>query len=113
MKYTSLEIHRDSIVELMQNDVQLPVILRWLRERHGVELVLNTLRKFVVKRIGRDAYDDYLQRNGWSKPARAARRATQTTAPENVAPNSPDSKTKLGFDLNIKRPDKFNRTKRD
>ena len=111
IKYLELAAHRDTIVKAMQRDIPLPVLLDWLQENRDIAVVLNTLRKYVVKKIGRDFYDEYLRRNGWSKPARTARRATQTTAPENVAANSPESK--IGFDFNITRPTKFNRTKRD
>lgn len=67
VKYTALEKYRESIVKLMQQDVQLSHILRWLKNKHGEQLVLNTLRKYVVREIGREIYEEYLARNHWIK----------------------------------------------
>lgn len=113
IKYLELAAHRDSIVKAMQRDIPLPVLLDWLRTNRGVSVVLNTLRKYVVKRIGRDAYDEYLRRNGWNKPLRTPRKGTQTAAAENAAVGSQVSKEGPRFDLNLTRPATFNRTKRD
>ncbi len=67
VKYIELEKYRESIVKLMQQDVQLSHILRWLKNKHGEQLVLNTLRKYVVRNIGREVYEEYLTRNHWIK----------------------------------------------
>jgi len=65
-KYPQLDKYGE-IVKLIENDVQLPFILKWLFEEKGEKLVLNTLRKYVVFKIGRPAYEAYLKRNGWMK----------------------------------------------
>ncbi len=70
MKYMRLEEFRESIIEMMQHDIALPLVLRWLKNEHEVVMVPNTLRKFITKRIGRDSYNEYLQRNGWLKAKR-------------------------------------------
>ena len=105
-KYTSLERYRESILKLMQQDVQLSHILRWLKEKHGEQLVLNTLRKYIVWNIGRSIYDEYLLRNSWLKnrsnpntkqpaqpPAQAATVTVVKTVSElqDVLRNTPDS----------------------
>jgi len=68
-KYPQLDKHVE-IVRLIENDVQLPFILKWLFDEKGEKLVLNTLRKYVVFKIGRPAYEAYLKRNGWMKTKR-------------------------------------------
>lgn len=68
-KYPQLDKHVE-IVKLIENDVQLPFILKWLFDEKGEKLVLNTLRKYVVFKIGRPAYEAYLKRNGWMKTKR-------------------------------------------
>ena len=67
VKYIKLEKYRESILRLMQQDVQLSHILRWLTNKHGEQLVLNTLRKYVARNIGREVYEEYLTRNRWIK----------------------------------------------
>lgn len=66
-KYPELEKHSKMIVGLMDQKVSLPAILEWLQSKHGEEIVLNTLRKFVIYKMGRESYDDYLERNGWKR----------------------------------------------
>lgn len=66
-KYPGLEKYGDSITKLLESDVQLPYILKWLIEEKKEVLVLNTLRKYVILKIGRGGYEDYLKRNGWMK----------------------------------------------
>ncbi|MHB1489786.1 MAG: hypothetical protein ACYCTH_04740 [Cellulomonas sp.] len=68
-KYPQLDKYGE-IVKLIENDVQLPFILKWLSDEKGEKLVLNTLRKYVVFKIGRPAYETYLKRNGWMKTRR-------------------------------------------
>lgn len=80
-KYPRLADRKDSILELMRLNVSLPLILEWLN-KNGEEIVLNTLRKFVIYEIGRDNYDDYLKRNGWYK---ARRQSNKTTAKPPIA----------------------------
>lgn len=70
-KYPGLEKYGDSITKLLESDVQLPYILKWLIEEKKEVLVLNTLRKYVILKIGRGGYEDYLKRNGWMKSRKA------------------------------------------
>lgn len=79
-KYQELEKYAESIEKLIDNDVQLPFILKWLLKEKGEKLVLNTLRKFVIRKIGRDRYEQYLARNGWQK----SKRSKPTGAAEKV-----------------------------
>lgn len=60
---------------MIENDVSLPFILNWLIEKKGEKLVLRTLRKYVVFKIGRPAYEKYLKRNGWFKTKESAPKA--------------------------------------
>lgn len=104
-KYPHLEIYGVSIIRLLESNVQLPFILKWLTEKKGEELVLNTLRKYVVRKIGRAAYEDYLKRNGWMKSKRTtAIGKEKTTEHETVAASG------LGFDLDFPKPPSFKRT---
>lgn len=113
LKYTSLEVFRESIIEMMKNDIQLPIILRWLKDTHEVVMVPNTLRKYITKRIGRDIYDEYLQRNGWKKSRHMSKSSPQVTPSNTESPKSQNQNTELGFELNIHKPATFNRTNRD
>jgi hypothetical protein len=69
-KYPLLEPALADIQKLVDADVALTVIRDWLEEKQNIKVVLNTLRKFVVLHIGRDTYDLYLRRNGWTKSVR-------------------------------------------
>lgn len=100
-KYPELEKYGDSIEKLIENDVQLPFILKWLEEK-GEKLVLNTLRKFVIRKIGRDRYEKYLARNGWLK----SKRSKSTEAGNGATQNG------LGFKLELPKPKVFKRTER-
>ena len=84
-KYTRLERHRATISKMIEHDVPLTFILAFLKEKHGEELVLNTLRKYILAYIGREPYDKYLERNGWKKTPRkqkATASKVSTPAPE-------------------------------
>jgi hypothetical protein len=76
-KYIALGAYRETIVKLMDLNVQLNLIRDWLVEKQGEQLVVNTLRKYIIRSIGRDFYDEYLKRNGWTK----TRRTPQPGAP--------------------------------
>lgn len=109
-KYPSLDKYGESIERLIDNDVQLPFILKWLLEEKGEKLVLNTLRKFVIKKIGRDRYEQYLARNGWQK----SKRSKPGSKPAGAAEKSDSGRTSngLGFELDIPKPREFKRTER-
>lgn len=81
-KYPGLEKYGDSIVKLLDSDVQLPYILKWLVEEKKEDLVLNTLRKYVILKVGRDGYENYLRRNGWMKSKRVVAPAATTRSDE-------------------------------
>ena len=87
-KYTLLERHRATIFKMIEHDVPLTFILVFLKEKHGEELVLNTLRKYILAYIGRETYDEYLKRNGWKK----TRRKTKASA-SNVSTPVPEKKS--------------------
>ncbi|MES2579411.1 MAG: hypothetical protein V4552_02615 [Pseudomonadota bacterium] len=112
-KYPQLEIYGVSIVKLLECDVQLPFILKWLIEEKNEDLVLNTLRKYVVRKIGRDAYEDYLKRNGWMKNKRTTKATSEKTAltTETIAQEK-STPLGLGFDLDFEKPATFKRTER-
>lgn len=107
-KYPELEKYRDSIEKLIDNDVQLPFILKWLQEEKGEKLVLNTLRKFVIRKIGRERYEQYLTRNGWLKSKRG-KSVSKTAA---TAENESTASDGLGFKLDLPKPREFKRTER-
>lgn len=108
-KYTALEAYRESIVELMDLNVQLTLILKWLTQKQGEQLVVNTLRKYIVRNIGRDFYDEYLKRNGWTK----ARRKPQPGAPPLPPPPANEEPNPFGYNLNIPtKPSTLKRTQR-
>lgn len=113
-KYPHLEKYGESIVKLLERDVQLPYILKWLTEDKGEELVLNTLRKYVVRKIGRDAYENYLKRNGWLKTKKTqSAPETETVVPTIIKPEQEtNTNTELGFELDFKKPPTFKRTER-
>lgn len=108
-KYPSLEKFGESIVKLIDSDVQLPFILKWLVEEKGERLVLNTLRKYVIRKIGRDRYEQYLARNGWLKTKRAKAGATKA-----VEAGAMKAATNNGLDysFDIPKPRTFKRTER-
>lgn len=108
-KYPRLEKYGESIVQLLENDVQLPYILKWLIEEKDENLVLNTLRKYVVRKIGRYAYEDYLKRNGWLK----TKKTTTTTGAGATGLKTKTAATSgLSFDMNFTKPPTFKRTDR-
>ena len=109
-KYPSLDKYGASIEKLIDNDVQLPFILKWLLEEKGEKLVLNTLRKFVIKKIGRDNYEQYLARNGWQKSQR--NKSGSNPAGAVVKIKSETTQNGLGFELNIPKPREFKRAER-
>ena len=111
-KYMTLEKYADGIEKLINNNVQLPFILKWLVEENGEQLVLNTLRKFVVRKIGRECYEQYLARNGWQKTKKSS---TTKVGNGNVAQASTatEATSNLGFDLNIPKQKTFKRTERN
>lgn len=109
-KYQELEKYVDSIEKLIDNDVQLPFILKWLLEEKGEKLVLNTLRKFVIRKIGRDRYEQYLARNGWQKSPRI--KPGSKPAGTAVKAEIGTTQNGLGFELNISKPREFKRTER-
>lgn len=88
-KYVRLEKHRDVIVQLMNNNIQLTLILEWLKKTQGEQLVLNTLRKYIKRNIGHDVYDEYLTRNGWLKTRRKPPPGAPPPPHSNTAPNDP------------------------
>ncbi|WP_263770121.1 hypothetical protein [Propionivibrio soli] len=109
VKYVSLEKYRESIVKLMQQDVQLSHILRWLKNKHGEQIVLNTLRKYVVRNIGREIYEEYLARNHWIKTKGRERPGVvvSSCSPEK---SSTESSTVRSLDfLDFKKPAAFRR----
>src|SRR5476651_2556944 len=75
-KYIHLEQFSE-IEKLVAADVQLPFILKWLADEKKVSIVLNTLRKYVIFKIGRPDYDEYLKRNGWLKTKKIERTVSQ------------------------------------
>lgn len=83
-KYIALGEYRETIVKLMNLNVQLNLIRDWLVEKQGEQLVVNTLRKYIVRNIGREFYDEYLKRNGWTK----TRRNSQPGAQSHEEPNT-------------------------
>lgn len=105
-KYPELEKYRDSIEKLIENNVQLPFILKWLIDEQGEMLVLNTLRKFVVMKIGRDRYEQYLARNGWLK----SKKSKQTTA--GAVRKTGSTTSSFGFELSFPKPKEFKRSER-
>lgn len=109
-KYPQLKKYEVNILQLIESDVQLPFILKWLIEDKNENLVLNTLRKYVVREIGRPAYEVYLKRNGWMKNKKTAKAVVLTaeTAVQETA-----KKPVLGFDLIIEKPANFKRTERE
>lgn len=109
-KYPALEKYGESIVKLIDSDVQLPFVLKWLLEEKGERLVLNTLRKFVIKKIGRDRYEQYLARNGWQKSKRSKSGSNSAGAAEKSGNGT--TSNGLGFDLSIPKPKEFKRTER-
>ena len=93
-KYVHLDKYSE-IEKLIAADVQLPFILKWLIEEKKERLVLNTLRKYVVFKIGRPAYDEYLKRNGWLKKKRVVKPISPSA--DNVpSPVSPTINEKTG-----------------
>lgn len=113
LKYTTLDAFRETILEMMEYDVSLPIILRWLKDKHEVVMVPNTLRKYITKKIGRDVYDEYLQRNCWKKSRRVPKPSPQLPPPNAELPESQNQRSELGFDLKIPKPATFQRTQRD
>lgn len=109
IKYMELAVHRDSILKAMQRDIPLPVLLDWLRENRDISVVLNTLRKYVVKQIGRDFYDEYLRRNGWIRPSKRARKLPSAAA---SSQSSESTNSPLRIDFNKSKPASFQRTER-
>lgn len=93
-KYVHLDQYSE-IAKLVAADVQLPFILKWLADEKKEVIALNTLRKYVIFKIGRPAYEDYLKRNGWLKTKRGPKPASpETNNPQNENANknpaSPD-----------------------
>ncbi len=78
-KYVQLDKYSE-IEKLIAADVQLPFILKWLQDEKKEILVLNTLRKYVIFKIGREGYDEYLKRNGWLKKKRTIKSAVPELA---------------------------------
>lgn len=107
-KYPSLEKYGESILKLIDSDVQLPFILKWLVEEKGEKLVLNTLRKYVIRKIGRNRYEKYLARNGWMKNKRA--KAGEPKAAEGATKTGGGNGLDYSFDLH--KPKTFKRTER-
>lgn len=108
-KYTELERYAESIEKLIDSDVQLPFILKWLVEEKGERLVLNTLRKYVTRKIGRDRYEQYLARNGWLKTKRV--KAGTTKAVE-AGTTKTATNNGLDYSFDIPKPRTFKRTER-
>lgn len=98
-KYTGYDKYPE-IIELINRDVQLPYILKWLTEKNGEKLVLNTLRKYVVFKIGRVAYEEYLKRNGWLKPRKTlpGRGSTGSCAPTTNGADGAETGSGVGQD---------------
>ena len=109
-KYPLLKKYQVNILQLIKSDVQLPFILKWLVEDKNENLVLNTLRKYVVRAIGRAEYEEYLKRNGWMKNKKTAKAVVLTA--ETVVQETA-KKPVLGFDLIIEKPANFKRTERE
>ncbi|MET3122299.1 hypothetical protein AAKU67_001893 [Oxalobacteraceae bacterium GrIS 2.11] len=65
----NLEEHLDLIKKMMDADISLPVVYEWLVD-HGIDTSLTTLRRFVIKKFGKNFYLDFVERNGWQKRAR-------------------------------------------
>lgn len=82
VKYKSLDSYRNDIERAIQRDVSLPVLLDWLKANRSVDVSLNTLRKYVIRYLGRDVYDAFLERNDAGRAAIKNRkpRATQYRA---------------------------------
>lgn len=91
-KYQSLNAYRNDINRAIQRDVSLPVLLDWLRANRGVDVSLNTLRKYVIRFLGRDVYDAFLERNDAGRAAvrnRKPRPTQQQVAPVVRRPREP------------------------
>lgn len=99
-KYTGYNKYPE-IIELIKRDVQLPYILKWLTEQNGEKLVLNTLRKYVVFKIGRIEYEEYLKRNGWLKPRKTLPRAPTKTQPAAQPQTDQQTQEEGDFFLNL------------
>lgn len=80
-KYVHLDRYSE-IIRLVAADVQLPFILKWLADEKKEIIALNTLRKYVIFKIGRIEYEEYLRRNGWLKKKRAAKIVATPVPPE-------------------------------
>lgn len=109
IRYLELAVHREAILKAMQRDIPLPVLLNWLRDNHGVTVVLNTLRKYIVKEVGRDIYDAYLRRNGWVRPPKRQQKSSFSAAASHTPqrPNSP-----MQIDRDKRGPAVYQRTER-
>lgn len=109
-KYDLLDKYGEDILKLIESNVQLPFILKWLIDEKKEKLVLNTLRSYVIKKIGRDQYENYLKRNGWLKSKKAGvvakaespQKETIVTEPTAVLKTSESEKPAKGkFDFEI------------
>lgn len=109
IKYMELAAHRDSILKAMQRDIPLSVILEWLRESRDISVVLNTLRKYVVKQIGRDFYNEYLHRNGWIRSSKQPLKPAAAMIPR-LASESTNPPVRI--DVNKSKPPTYQRTER-
>lgn len=106
-KYPHLDKYPE-IVTLIENNVQLPFILKWLLDQKGEKLALNTLRKYVVFKMGRAAYEAFLKRNGWLKTKRNL--ATPKSAATAEALPEARKNSGLDFNLDFPKPPSFKRT---
>lgn len=89
-KYPLLDPVTGELEQLIENNVSLVVIRDWLEEKKGISVVLNTLRKFIILKVGREKYDAYLLRNGWAKNIHGKRISKQakpaTSKPASASP---------------------------
>ena len=85
-----LKKYKDSILKLIDNDVQMHLIHKWLVDDKKEKLAANTLRSFIVKEIGREKYEDYLKRNGWLKVRRAGENKIELKNNASSAPAKPE-----------------------
>ncbi|MFM0342436.1 hypothetical protein [Paraburkholderia fungorum] len=101
-KYPLLEPVSDQITELMSKDIPLTVIRDWLGEKKDISVVLNTLRKFVILKLGRETYDAYLLRNGWAKNIHEKRsKPTDTKASSKQGVKTPPASANIGDAQNV------------
>lgn len=104
-KFQSLAAHDADIRKAMRRDISLPILLDWLRAHRGVDVALNTLRKYVVSAVGRPAYDDYIARNGWQRSPRQPKPSRPSGA------SNPNQSRPIGLNTDI-RPRTLIRTER-